>query len=239
MSATSTILSVLLNADTLRRIQGYQHGLYEDLVKDFQSWKSIHAWFDPARQQTMCQLPGDASSRSLDDYFVDDIEDRAFLMHRAIVNGRLDHVQRWIACHGDVSCYAMDCAAAHGQLKIIEWLHSTRSEGCTTDAMDFAALRGHLDVVRFLHKHQKGATFLAMDFAAGQGHLDIVRFLHNNRSEGCTTMAIDAAASNGHLQVVAFLHQHRHEGYTKKAIDGATTHGHDHVVAFLKSIDSR
>ncbi|KAE8971719.1 hypothetical protein PR002_g26733 [Phytophthora rubi] len=46
----------------------------------------------------------------------------------------------------------MDRAAQSGDLKMIRWLHETRSEGCTTAAMDNAALGGHFEALLLLDR---------------------------------------------------------------------------------------
>ncbi|ETW01643.1 hypothetical protein H310_06272 [Aphanomyces invadans] len=237
--ASTAARNVLLSIDILPSVQAFQSGLYEDLRPSHRACSRIRTRFDARRQQTMCRVPGEAIELALDEYFVDDATDKAFPLHHAVVQGSLPLVQRWIQCLGRqiVTRYTMDCAAAHGQLAILEWLHHSSITGCTTDAMDFAALRGHLHVVSFLHFHRpEGGTFLAMDFAAGQGHLDVVEFLHTHRTEGCSVMAIDAAASNGYVDVVKFLHTYRHEGFTAKAIERAKKYKHDHIVAYLEGV---
>ncbi|RHY30928.1 hypothetical protein DYB32_003914 [Aphanomyces invadans] len=128
----------------------------------------------------------------------------------------------------------MDSAAAHGHLNIVKFLHYNRSEGCTTFAMNQAAENGHLDVVRFLHENRtEGCTSFAMNQAAKNGHLSVVKFLHTHRTEGCTTYAMTSAAFSGHLSIVQFLHFHRQEGCTKEAMDGAALYGHLDIVKFL------
>ncbi|ETV67302.1 hypothetical protein H257_16536 [Aphanomyces astaci] len=241
MSSSSVARSSLLSVDILPIIQAFQCGLYEDLLPSHRTWNQTRTRFDSKRQQTMCQAPQESTELAVDEYFVDDVTDRSFPLHHAIVHGSLSLVQRWIQCRGReiVTRYAMDCAAAHGQMAILQWLHHRNFSGCTTDAMDFAALRGHLNVVTFLHCHRaEGGRFLAMDFAAGQGHLDVVKYLHTHRREGCSTMAMDAAASNGHLDVLVFLHTHRREGFTSKAIEGAKKYGHHDIAAYLQSISA-
>ncbi|KAG3144679.1 hypothetical protein PI126_g14057 [Phytophthora idaei] len=41
----------------------------------------------------------------------------------------------------------MDEAAANGHLRVVQWLHENRDEGCTTVATN-AASNGHLSVVQ-------------------------------------------------------------------------------------------
>ncbi|EQC32782.1 hypothetical protein SDRG_09753 [Saprolegnia diclina VS20] len=130
--------------------------------------------------------------------------------------------------------YALNAAAEHGHLDVVNFLHSERKEGCTTHAMDYAAKNGHVDVVRFLHEHRtEGCTIYAMAAAASHGHLATVMYLHANRSEGCTAAAMDLAACNGDEAMVRFLHTYRPEGCSYVALDGAAKIGHLGTVRFL------
>ncbi|RHY22297.1 hypothetical protein DYB32_009540 [Aphanomyces invadans] len=89
-------------------------------------------------------------------------------------------------------------------------------------AMDEAAGHNFLDVVEFLHYHRtEGCTATAMDNAAANGHLAMVRWLHTNRKEGCTEWAICLAALGGHLEVVQFLWTSRPECQGVDALDAA------------------
>ncbi|DBA02785.1 TPA: LOW QUALITY PROTEIN: hypothetical protein N0F65_010713 [Lagenidium giganteum] len=75
---------------------------------------------------------------------------------------------------------------------MVKYLHE--HQHCSTDAMDGAATHGHLDVVEFLHEHRtEGCTIDAMDGAASEGHFDVVKNLHYHRHEGCTTYTMDYA----------------------------------------------
>ena len=76
---------------------------------------------------------------------------------------------------------AMDWAAENGHLKVIKWLHTNRSEGCTVDAMNWAA---------------------------STGQLEVIKWLHINRSEGCIASAINRAAINNHLDVINWLNSY-------------------------------
>ncbi|KAF0688345.1 Aste57867_20025 [Aphanomyces stellatus] len=110
----------------------------------------------------------------------------------------------------------MDRTANYNCLPILKWLHTHRTEGCTTNAMYSASRSGRLEVVQFLHKHRtEGCTTNAMDFSASNGHMEIVRFFHENRTEGCTTNAMNSAAANGHLEVVRWLNANRTEGHNQ------------------------
>jgi hypothetical protein len=104
---------------------------------------------------------------------------------------------------------AMDYAASKGHLRVVQWLHENRQEGCTNDAMDWAATEGDLRMVQWLHEHRhEGCTVQAIDNAAQKGHLEIIQWLHKNRREGCTRTASD----NAPLEIAQWLHANRREG---------------------------
>jgi hypothetical protein len=155
----------------------------------------------------------------------------------AVLSGRFNSIkyihEKWPELRWEAD--SMDSAASGGNLDIVAFLDTHRSEGCTHRAMDHAARHGHLSVVRYLHEHRtEGCTVAAMDGAAHHGHLDVIRFLHQNRHEGCTRQAMDAAAEYGHLEVIKFLHVHRSEGCTTRAMDQAAQRGHMEIIKWLQ-----
>ncbi|KAF0720019.1 Aste57867_627 [Aphanomyces stellatus] len=161
----------------------------------------------------------------------------ADLMDRVAVAGHVA-IMAMLAQHGMTwSTQAMDAAARHGFLHVIQFLHDQQNGGgCTTHAMDAAAEYGFLEVVQFLHTHRhEGCTTYAMDRAAKNGFLEVVQFLHEHRTEGCTTNAIDWAARNGQADVVAFLCAHREEGFTDRANVDARTMGHAEIGRLLET----
>eukprot|EP01133_Synstelium_polycarpum_P012926 gene12926-15183_t len=57
----------------------------------------------------------------------------------------------------------MDAAASRGYLKIVEYLHFNRNDGCTVQAMNEASKLGHIDVLKFLNAHRhEGCTDVAV-----------------------------------------------------------------------------
>ncbi|POM78987.1 Hypothetical protein PHPALM_3418 [Phytophthora palmivora] len=125
------------------------------------------------------------------------------------------------------STNVMNVAAGHGHLDVVKWLHDNRTEGCTREAMDRAAANGHFEVVEWLHSHRtEGLSTDAMDKAAANGHFKMVRWLHQNTNAGCTSNAMDLAAENGHMEIVKWLAANRSEGCTAKAIVDALNNGH-------------
>ena len=43
----------------------------------------------------------------------------------------------------------MDIAAVNGDLHLVEYIHTDRREGCTTNTINFASRSGNLKVVKF------------------------------------------------------------------------------------------
>ncbi|ETL81964.1 hypothetical protein L917_17810 [Phytophthora nicotianae] len=80
----------------------------------------------------------------------------------------------------------MDNAASRGQLKVVQWLHANRSEGCTG---------------------------VAMDGAASSGHFDVLLFLQSERSEGCTAKAFVNATTADELEILQWLFEHYREQF--------------------------
>lgn len=56
---------------------------------------------------------------------------------------------RWAHFHRDA--YSIDVAADKWTLEMVQWLHITRPNECTTGAMDSAAANGKIDIVQWLH----------------------------------------------------------------------------------------
>ncbi|KAJ3411709.1 hypothetical protein HDV05_001819 [Chytridiales sp. JEL 0842] len=105
---------------------------------------------------------------------------------------------------------AMDKAACNGHLKVVEFLHFNRTEGCSDSALRFAARHGHLAVVRFLRQNRSEGVFAdAMRRACGLGHLDVVRYLFNDQRESETfdEQTLSVAAAKGYYEIVEFLHR--------------------------------
>ncbi|KAL3667621.1 hypothetical protein V7S43_007175 [Phytophthora oleae] len=155
-------------------------------------------------------------------------------MNVAAAHGHLDVVQ-WLHANCSQGCTtaAMDRAAQNGHLETVKWLHFNRKEGCTIDAMNGAAIGGHLHVIKWLHEHtSEGCTTDAMDFAAVGGHFELLKWLHENRTEGCTVAAMDGAAASGLFDIVKWLHKHRAK-CRKLAMDGAAHGGHLRLLRWL------
>ncbi|KAE9183545.1 hypothetical protein PF002_g26674 [Phytophthora fragariae] len=73
---------------------------------------------------------------------------------------------------GKVAVYA----AMHGYVYILQWLSDAHADRCEwgVDVLDSAAGLGHFSAVHWLHTHRSdGCTTRAMDHAAGRGYLSI------------------------------------------------------------------
>ncbi|KAF0718887.1 Aste57867_1417 [Aphanomyces stellatus] len=107
------------------------------------------------------------------------------------------------------SSRAFDYAVEHGNLEMVQFLHTNSSptERFSARAVMLAATHGHLEVLAYLLQHgmpQRGEIF---DMVAGNGHLDILDFLIEqgwNATDACAA----AAAKFGHLGVLHWLRDH-------------------------------
>ncbi|KAG9405390.1 hypothetical protein AC1031_004498 [Aphanomyces cochlioides] len=118
--------------------------------------------------------------------------------------------------------------------QLVELHHMLGLNDCFTPAaMDIAARHGLSRLVVFLHTHRsEGCTVRAMDGAAENGHLKVVNYLHTQRTEGCTAYALDKAAERGHLRVVHFLLL-QNKPWTSHALNWAVQNHHTAVVKAL------
>ena len=120
-------------------------------------------------------------------------EKDSFLNDNSVLDyaGNIEIVEYLSNLGASCTTKAMNNAALHGRLQIIQLLHLNRSDGCTSVAMDYAALHGRLQIIQLLHLNRsEGCTSDAMNYAAKYGYLDIVKWLHLNRSEGCSVSAM-------------------------------------------------
>ncbi|KAJ3414433.1 Peptide-methionine (S)-S-oxide reductase [Chytridiales sp. JEL 0842] len=120
------------------------------------------------------------------------------------------------------STLAMNIAAEHGHLRIVEFLHEHRSEGCTTSGLDSAIANGHLEVVKFLIE-RRGVGFSregkAIQRAAGRGHVHVLRYLVGSALWGLCNdfegLAVNACWG-GQIEVLKFF---KESGF-ERAFDG-------------------
>ncbi|KAF0715343.1 Aste57867_3420 [Aphanomyces stellatus] len=161
--------------------------------------------------------------------------------------GRLDVALHLISLGARLELYAMEAAAASGQLAMVQWIHANATgdrndPDCLYAPVIYAAENGHLAVVEYLLDHfcaTNGQLDImypnAMHAAAGAGHIEIVQAIHRYTNDTCSmTGAMDIAAANGHLEIVQRLHAHRPErGCSQRALDLAAANNHMDVVVWL------
>lgn len=129
---------------------------------------------------------------------------------------------------------AMDGAAANRQLEAVQWLHTHRSEGCTTLAMDEAAARGHLQVVKWLQANRsEGYTDHGMAIAAVRCQEEVVQFLVLQSLTKVTDIIVQKAVEKGQLALVKWLHAQSGARFTVKMLIKAVGGGHLEVLKYL------
>ncbi|GAM17792.1 hypothetical protein SAMD00019534_009670 [Acytostelium subglobosum LB1] len=157
------------------------------------------------------------------------------VVNNACRNGNVPLIQMLLKEGFAVDTTAMDIAAAHNRLNVVQYLHANRTEGCTTAAIDTASSNGHLEVVRFLNTYRKeGCTFSAMDGAAKNGHLDVVEYLHESRTEGASCIGLDRACVNNHLDVVKFFLEKREERWSDSGMEATALKGNTKMLRMMR-----
>ncbi|GMF39954.1 unnamed protein product [Phytophthora fragariaefolia] len=113
-------------------------------------------------------------------------------------------------------------AAANGHLAVVQTLKENNlGWNMAYKAIDLAASHGHLEIVQYLHGVCSGScTHRTMRAAAGSGHLHVVQWLHTQFADDpnvdlyeagtkqqFNTTVMDVSAVNGHLHVIKYLHE--------------------------------
>ncbi|KAF0695038.1 Aste57867_14119 [Aphanomyces stellatus] len=128
-------------------------------------------------------------------------------------------------------------AIAAGHVSVVAYLTSHRpTEPCSPLALDDAARHGHLDMVEFLHTHrQEGCTAQALVDAAANGHAHVVRFLlDNNMPTNQPTLALVAVAACAQLTMLPLLQPIVDAKGWRKAIEAALKHRHENVLWWIQ-----
>ncbi|OQR98375.1 hypothetical protein ACHHYP_08674 [Achlya hypogyna] len=150
--------------------------------------------------------------------------------------GDLAMVRRLQSCdHGTLTPKAMDWAAMHGHLDIVQYLHATGHNG-TVDAMDQAAKNGHIAVVSFLSANRReGCTSNGYLWAATQGHVEIIRLLSAKYpyQQWNGALAIERAAAQGHVAMVQWLLPRQSPLTLQSVLKIAVYHGHIAILQLL------
>lgn len=121
-----------------------------------------------------------------------------------------DNLELLIELHkignGECTTIAMDWA---NDIKVLQWLHDNRKEGCTTWAMYQAAMFNNMKKIKWLHKHNKPWNQWALHCAAEYGYFDIVKwFVKNKRmNDEYVGGAMKYAARNGHIDILKWLYK--------------------------------
>ncbi|KAG6967343.1 hypothetical protein JG687_00004325 [Phytophthora cactorum] len=125
----------------------------------------------------------------------------------------------------------MDGAAARGRVVIMEWLHSSRSEGCSALAATGAAANGHLHALEWLIQHfpQHSSRSRCLIAAAENGRIEIARYLRPQMHWFDATPAIVAAAARGRIGCLQALLP----GNTSDAFIVAAANGRVEVLEFF------
>ncbi|KAG1685024.1 hypothetical protein DVH05_009765 [Phytophthora capsici] len=119
-------------------------------------------------------------------------------------------LQRVVKVFGDTSPWtvgAMDGAAARGDLNLVKWLDTNRTEGCSTAALNGAVASNHLDVVYWLLERYPGQCNVAEGLrkAAEAGQMDTVVMLLPKCDPYNVGEPLGIAIANGHLAIAEFL----------------------------------
>jgi hypothetical protein len=161
-------------------------------------------------------------------------------VNTAAVRGHYQMVALLTALGAPASVWAMDGAAAQGDLPMLQLLGSLRSEGCTSRAHNSAAVRGRLDILTWLGNNCADSSSepseWAITGAAMRGHVHILAWITARYPAlQCTTDAIDLAAIAGQEQAVRWLNEHRSEGYTLWGLDSAREQQYSSIVQYLEA----
>ncbi|OQR90251.1 hypothetical protein THRCLA_09393, partial [Thraustotheca clavata] len=140
---------------------------------------------------------------------------------------------------------AIDVAAAHGHLELVQWLHRNPQFTWTGSpaAIDCAALGGYEDLVRWLVLNRSdGCTSEALSNAAAGGHLNILKFINEEYQDiPIPAGSYHEAAENGHVNVLKWLPWNfvkNDENGPSCLMDSAAKNGHIKVAEFLEKINA-
>ncbi|KAI9918684.1 hypothetical protein PsorP6_012269 [Peronosclerospora sorghi] len=164
------------------------------------------------------------------------------------------------------STVAMNAAAAHGQVEILQLLRNepiTSKWQISAKAIDEAARQGFVDVLHWLHydlgdyveeelpvneslnnsnevnQNDLCWTPTALELAATSGHLVVVQWLTEHRRDVCSSFdAFNAACYMDHLEVAQFLYSKlRGSCAVDQALEHATEGGAEDTLAWLRALD--
>ncbi|EGZ18333.1 hypothetical protein PHYSODRAFT_417143, partial [Phytophthora sojae] len=92
-------------------------------------------------------------------------------------------------------------------LDILQKLHDTRDEGCSSAGFIGAAGNNHVNVLRWLYDFydEHGDPPKELAAAATNGHVQAVEMLREDVEADDTVLAVQAAAAGGHVDVLRAL----------------------------------
>lgn len=168
--------------------------------------------------------------------------------------GDLDFI-RWIYDREDryqvIWMGAMNQAAMHGHVQLMQWLHSQRIASVDAATLALAACYGRLNVVRWLHDEFSSKVFAdPTQLMATNAHIETVQWLLDNFSwsnpqqrDVWISAAVQSAASVGSLELLMALMEHtRGLNYYRSGrtmMQLAAYHGHLRVVQWLCGNNTR
>lgn len=161
--------------------------------------------------------------------------------------GDLQFIQ-WVYAHDDlyqlIWMGAMDQAAMHGHVELMQWLHEQRIASVGTETLALAACYGRLDVLQWLQDEFPSKVFAdPAQLMATKDHVDVVRWLLTNfswtnpqRRDAWISAAIQSAASIGSVELLETLIEHTGAlSYrsSRTAMQLAAYHGHVSMMRWL------
>ncbi|OWZ08737.1 hypothetical protein PHMEG_00018673 [Phytophthora megakarya] len=160
----------------------------------------------------------------------------SFLLPRTIDCAVYNRLDRLVSLYGDSCAYtvgAMDGAAAKGHLDLVQWLHTHRTEGCSSVAFIKASVNNHLQLLEWLYQFYPQVANPTEEIvkAAECGNTEIIMFLHSKIRRDQVEPALEAAAANGHVEVLNALLNRPYS--MRKSFVAAAANGQTQVVQFL------
>ncbi|EGF77241.1 hypothetical protein BATDEDRAFT_27923 [Batrachochytrium dendrobatidis JAM81] len=127
----------------------------------------------------------------------------------------------------------IECAAASGNLDIIQWLVTFISDTDFGRSVDLAAINGHIEVLRFLYASSKQTCQRdTIDIATKNGHALVVGFLID-QGQTCSLSAYVWTATHGHFEVIKVLFKHTPRIDWSIVRTCAIHQGHHHISDWL------
>lgn len=130
---------------------------------------------------------------------------KAFLHSHNYAGGHLVILKLALKNRYTLEDTVMDVAALHGQLQILEHLHSELGGQINAKTFSQAAIGGQIETMEWLLEH--GCTMLtASASAAKHGQLNALKWLKEHNAPVNSDVAL-RAATNGHLDVLIWASQ--------------------------------